>query len=94
MARKFYPGLTKTENARTAKYAYRLAGDADERVCIVISDHWFPTRWENDDRSQRVLEDYSVYHIKDAETGELLSVDTRKGGYVRRKTHIQPSWIH
>ena len=91
MARKFYRGLTKTENARCAKHAYRLTGDAEERVCIVFYSDWCPTKW---DHEGRVVEYYHVYHIKDAETGQHLSVDTRCGGYIQRKAPFQPSWVH
>lgn len=91
MARTTYPGLTKTENRRDAKHDYRLTKRSPERVCIVRYTDWCVTSYKPDGS---VRKSYYVHHVKDAQTGELLDIDTRRGGYVKRRAPFQPSWVH
>lgn len=90
MARTTYPGLTKTENARSAKYDYHVATDAEKRICIVLQDDWCVVSRGKDGG---VKEDYHVYRVKDAHTGALVDVDTRKGGSVERRAPFSPTGV-
>ncbi len=92
MARTVYPGLTKTENARRAKYDYWCTANGKVGVCILIYSDWIPIK--NPDDSVSPENDHSIYHIKDAHTGELIDIDTRKGGDIKRRAPVQMSWIH
>lgn len=92
MARTQYPGLTRTENARRAKHDYQVTASSEKRTCIVFYSDWVPVM--EPDGSVKPENNHSVYHIKDAHTGELLDVDTRLGGSVTRCAPTQMSWFH
>jgi len=95
MARTTYPGLTATENRRAAKYDYTTSKRSPVRTCIVLYSDWCVTAWNvPGDVGSGVKKDYHVHHIKDAHTGRLLDIDTRKGGDVTRRAPVQMSWFH